>query len=284
MGKHKSKPGNGSKNDQAQGKQKAKLCIGVETEAPLTVTKWNEDTKQHDLLDGGRALRELARLFNSIGLHAYASALDTERDHSKWGITIDTSIEVGNELEGIGTPIEIKSPPMTIDLLSYMDMFRAMWGIIEPLKVPSIEYWKLASTHIHFSLEGLPSFPMDLAQKLAFCIVYFEKPIDELIPTMTDASDRKRPGGWRYCTRRNHNIELKYWKWNFKGLNYKTIEFRHMPPARSAQETLDWITFTSDFVAATAKVDRVRLDMAADRQISFTEALGFSLGDPREEQ
>lgn len=99
MGRHKKGHGKGSKEGDPE--QHARFFIGVETEAPLAVTKWNRNTKQHDLLQGTEALSELARLFNNSGLRAYDSAVDHEHDHSRWAITIDSSIEVGQELQGL---------------------------------------------------------------------------------------------------------------------------------------------------------------------------------------
>lgn len=86
------------------------ICIGVETEAPLAVTKSNE-TNTNELLQGTEALIELARLFNKHNLHAYHSAVDHEHDYSKWAITFDSSIDVKNELLGqflfiINTPFD----------------------------------------------------------------------------------------------------------------------------------------------------------------------------------
>ncbi|KAI1741690.1 hypothetical protein F4680DRAFT_446696 [Xylaria scruposa] len=107
MGRPKKNHGKGSKDGRQE--KHAKLLVGVETEAPLSVTRHS------DLLQGTDALRELARLFNENGLRAYDSAVDHEHDYSRWAITIDSSIEVGQELHGVGSPIEIKSPPMTVD-------------------------------------------------------------------------------------------------------------------------------------------------------------------------
>ncbi|KAI1758229.1 acyl transferase/acyl hydrolase/lysophospholipase [Xylaria castorea] len=320
MGRPKKDRDKGSKDGYQE--QYAKFWIGVETEAPLTVTRRNQDTGLDDLLQGTDVLRELAGLFNENGLPAYDSAVDHEHDYSRWAITIDSSIEVGQELQGVGSPIEIKSPPMTVNSSRYQEKFHIMWSIIDRFKTPSIEYWKMASTHIHFSLNNMPQFPILVAQQLAFCVVYFDEAIDDLIPEMTDTTDRKRPGGWKHCDRyskrnrvrpayndrqplddlrscweairstndikelsclmcydddnyrRAHGRELKNWKWNFKGLDYRTIEFRQMPPSRSAQESIAWIDFTTEFVQAAGRVNKKKLDDAFKGKISFTEALG----------
>ncbi|KAI0100302.1 hypothetical protein GGR51DRAFT_564326 [Nemania sp. FL0031] len=312
-------------------RRSAKFCVGVETEVPLAVTKRNPNGKD-DLLADPNALRELATLFNRNGLQAYGSAVDHEKNYSKWAITLDPSIEVGRELEGIGSAIEIKSPAMCIDTSIHADRFRTMWKIIEPFKIQYIEYRKMASTHIHFSLKDT-EFPLKVAQKLAFCVVYFQQAIDDIVPGMTHANDKKRPGGWKHCDRfakRNrvrpehderkplddlkncwkairdtkniHDLaELmcydddsyrrafigmrKNYKWNFIGLDLDTIEFRQMPPSSSAQETLDWITFTTTFVQAAANVSRAKLDEAIhSRETSFTEALGFDISGDRKIQ
>ncbi|KAJ8128549.1 hypothetical protein O1611_g5084 [Lasiodiplodia mahajangana] len=312
--------------------REAKFRVGVETEIPLAVTKRDEVGKANGLLEGTDALRELAILFNKHGLIAYDSAVDHEHDYSKWAITIDPSIEVGHELKGVGSPIEIKSPPMCIDKMKHGIRFRTMWEIIEPFMIRNIEYWKMASTHVHFSLKNT-EFPIEVAQQLAFCVVYFEKAIDDILPGMTHAKDKKRPGGWKNCDRfakrnrvrplrngrkplddlkscweairdtgniyeiaelmcydddayrRSFGQIIKNWKWNFKGIDFKTIEFRHMPPSRSAQETVDWITFTTQFVQAAADVNRDMLDRACDsREISFTEAVGLELSVDRQNQ
>ncbi|KAI0425895.1 hypothetical protein F5Y09DRAFT_334570 [Xylaria sp. FL1042] len=288
-----------------------KLVIGVETEAPLTIHGFDENsTEETVVLEKTAALNALAELFNKNGLNAYADAVDAMRNHSQWGVTEDPTIEVRGELMGCkGSPVEIKSPPMTIDTPDYEHAFRQMWNIIEPLKMPSVEYWKMADHHIHFSLLGATEFPLDIAQKLAFCVVYFEKAFDELNPTMTDPADKKRPGGWRKCDRYKKRNRVRpvdngrmplndlpsCWASiratrtikslsDLIGLRHTTIEFRHMPATRSAQETLDWITFTSKFVEAAEKVDKVKLDMAAEKQISFLEALEFELNGTREAQ
>jgi hypothetical protein len=79
--------------------QHSHFLVGVETEAPLAVRAPRE-TSEPVLLGNTEAMDELARRFNASGLVAYADGVDAGRDHSKWGITLDTSIEVGRELEG----------------------------------------------------------------------------------------------------------------------------------------------------------------------------------------
>ncbi|KAI8944314.1 hypothetical protein F4801DRAFT_595041 [Xylaria longipes] len=304
MGRPKKDRGKGSKDGDEQ--KHAKFLVGVETEAPLAVTRRNQVTGLDDLLQGTEALRELAWLFNENGLHAYDSAVDHEHDHSRWAITIDSSIEVGQELQGVGTPVEIKSPPITVDNSRHEEKFHTMWAIIDRFKIQSIEHWKMASTHIHFSLKDLPQFPLPVAQQLAFCVVYFEEAIDDLIPAMTDSTDRKRPGGWKNCDRfsKRNRVRPEYndrrplddlrscWgairsTRDIKELSdlmcydddaYRRTHGREMPPSRSAQETLTWIDFTTEFVQAAGRVDRAKLDAAFEGIISFTEALGFGLG------
>ncbi|KAI0966206.1 hypothetical protein F4678DRAFT_484428 [Xylaria arbuscula] len=334
------------------------LQVDVEIEVPLAALEGKE-RETSDFV--GDSLRELVGMFKTRRLDAYADAFDLERDYSKWGITIDPSIGTGQEpgdrpkffvtlyrsrvadqsYLGSGLPIKIKAPPMTVAGGKHISQFGSMWCVIDPLCVRNIECWKMASTHIHvsmmggpklpmspidivhISLMGAPKFPIELAQKLAFCIVYFEKAIDELMPKMTDIWDTKRPGGWRNCDRfakrnrvrpksngrvpleslrscwesiratrdmeqlhrmmcwdddrirRETQCEAKHWKWNFKGLDYTTIEFRQMPPARHSQETLDWIAFVNNFVLSVGKVDKDLLDSAADKKMSFKEALGL---------
>ncbi|KAI1435432.1 hypothetical protein GGR50DRAFT_703066 [Xylaria sp. CBS 124048] len=292
----------------------AHFVVGVETEAPLIVIK------DEQVLENGQALIELARLFNNNELPAYADALDINPDHEMWAISIDSSIEVGRNLQGRGSPIEIKSPALKTGKVDYKELFRKMWRIIEPKKVAHIEYWKMANNNIHFSLEGRERFPLAWAQRLAFCIVYFERAIDSIIPGMTHTTDTTRPGGWKHCNRytkrnrvvprivgkpmddlhscwawirrvesieelhdlichdndewrRTNGLTHKNWKWNFKGLNWRTIEFRHMPPTRNAQESIDWIDFTTEFVRAAGRVDSGRLDAAHDGKMTFREAL-----------
>ncbi|KAI0813117.1 hypothetical protein GGR55DRAFT_703786 [Xylaria sp. FL0064] len=284
-------------DDARQLKTPGKLLIGVETEVPLAIYALDRSTDKIVLLGRAETLQALANLFEEKGFRVYADAVDASRNHSYWGITEDASIDVWGQLKGrlkpvtnpygtgtdlsildIGSPVEVKSPPMSIDTRDYEGAFRCMWDILRPYKISSVEYWKMASQHIHFSLLGTREFPLDIAQKLAFCVVYFEKALDELNPTMTDTADQKRPGGWRNCDR------FKKRNRNFRGLNHTTIEFRHMPPAREAEETLAWITFTRMFIEAAEKVDQNKLDMAAERKISFLEALGFRLVGTREAQ
>lgn len=60
-----------------------------------------------------------------------------------------------------------------------------------------------------------------------------------------------------------------------------------MPPSRSAQETLDWITFTTAFVQAAASVDMSKLNRALELRASkytFTEALGLGLSHTQDSQ
>lgn len=60
-----------------------------------------------------------------------------------------------------------------------------------------------------------------------------------------------------------------------------------MPPSRSAQETLDWITFTTGFVQAAASVDMRKLDEAlevGENEYTFTEALGLGLSRTQDSQ
>ncbi|GAP89443.1 hypothetical protein SAMD00023353_4000840 [Rosellinia necatrix] len=314
-----------------ESRKRVKIYIGVETEAPLAVIKRNIYTQEDELLRNGKELVELCVLLQNEGFDIYSCPIDEDRDPKKWAVTYDSSIEVGTELQGVGAPIEIKSPILAVDNLRYEDKFRTLWRVIEPFKIPSIEYWKMASTHIHFSLNGTPQFRLEIAQNLAFCIVYFEQAITDLVPAMTHKSDMKRRGGWKNCRyhkknsvrpkwndreplndlhscwnailgvrsiqelfelfcydtdlyRRTHGLQTKNWKWNFKGVKYETIEFRQMPPSRSAQETLDWISFTTGFVRAAAGIDRVLLSMASQGEISFTEALGLPLSVPQKEQ
>ena len=53
-----------------------------------------------------------------------------------------------------------------------------------------------------------------------------------------------------------------------------------VPPCRSTQETLDWISFVSSFLAAVEEVDKDELDAALLGKKTFTEALGFCLRFP----
>lgn len=68
------------------------------------------------------------------------------------------------------------------------------------MKIPDLHM-----NSVHFSLPGFATFPILIAQKLAFCAIYFEKAIDELVPGMTDKTDLTRPHGWKggskYCKR-----------------------------------------------------------------------------------
>lgn len=50
---------------------------------------------------------------------------------------------------------------------------------------------------VHFSLVDVGRFPIEIAKKLAFCVVYFEQAIDDLMPAMTHEADTKRPNGWK---------------------------------------------------------------------------------------
>jgi hypothetical protein len=57
-----------------------------------------------------------------------------------------------------------------------------------------------------------------------------------------------------------------------------------VPPTLSAQQTLDWITFTTEFVSAAVSIDEDRLDQAMSGECSFREALGLGMnGKSREE-
>ncbi|KAI8635534.1 hypothetical protein F5Y19DRAFT_482722 [Xylariaceae sp. FL1651] len=83
--------------------------------------------------------------------------------------------------------------------------------------------------------------------------------------------------------RREMNLHMKYFKWNLKGLDYKTIEFRQMSPSRSAHECLNWINFTRGFVTRTACLDSAQLKRAEKGEIAFAEAMGMGLGESRRE-
>ncbi|KAI1272831.1 hypothetical protein F5Y07DRAFT_412129 [Xylaria sp. FL0933] len=288
-------------DDARQLKTPGKLLIGVETEVPLAIHAFDRSTNAIVLLGRAETLQALAKLLDEKGFLVYADAVDASRDHSYWGITEDASIDVQGELKGrlkplinpygtgtdllnidIGSPVEIKSPPMSIDTPDY---------------------------EVHFSLLGKREFPLDVAQKLAFCVVYFEKALDELNPTMTDPADKKRPGGWRNCDRFKKRNRVRPMENGREPLNdlpscwtsiratrslqelsdlmcYDDDLFRrvHVPPARSAEETLAWIAFTRMFIEAAEKMDQNKLDMAAERKISFLEALGFRLVGTREAQ
>ncbi|KAI1346247.1 hypothetical protein F5Y01DRAFT_322023 [Xylaria sp. FL0043] len=314
--------------DARQLKTPGKLLIGVETEVPLAIHALDRSTNESVLLGRAETLQALAKLFEEKGFFVYADAVDASRNHSYWGITEDASIDVWGQLKGrlkpltdpygsgtdlfnldIGSPIEIKSPPMSIDTPDYEGAFRCMWDILRPYQIANVEYWKMASQHIHFSLLGSRDFPLDIAQKLAFCVVYFEKALDELNPTMTDTADQKRPGGWRNCDRFKKRNRVRPMENGRVPLNdlpscwtsiratrrlqdlsalmcYDDNIYRrlHVPPARSAEETLAWIAFTRMFIEAAEKMDQNKLDMAAERKISFLEALGFRLVGTREAQ
>lgn len=69
------------------------INVGVETEASLSVTRHGHSLSVNEQLE------ELARLFNKIGLSAYASPVDHEQDYTKWAITLDTSITIAYELD-----------------------------------------------------------------------------------------------------------------------------------------------------------------------------------------
>lgn len=92
------------------------MVVGVETEAPLAVTKWDKPTKQRVLLGDLAALNELAKLLESEGIEAYDDAVDSHPNYREWAVTMDTSIEVGHELQGWFFPLEIQSraPPLTL--------------------------------------------------------------------------------------------------------------------------------------------------------------------------
>ncbi|KAI0514967.1 hypothetical protein F5B22DRAFT_656478 [Xylaria bambusicola] len=340
---------NNTNGQQAHNTRMPGLLIGVEIEAPLAMTKWNELTAQNELLDTAASIDELAILFNNKGLKAYGTQHnDQNQEYRTWCITIDPSLEpLGIQYPGAG--FEIKTPIIAINNPIYKRDIQTMWGIIEPFKVPSMRYWKLCSTHIHFSLSGYFRFPIDLARKLAFCVVYFERAIDDLMPGTMDPNDQMHPQGWkngRFYAKRNrlrprHNglkplndlkscwecirsaedirelyrllcggafgaivesddyssgkthrlfdidIETcggRFCKWNFAGVDdvYVTIEFRQMPPCRSAEETLDWIGFLTAFLAAVEKVDTAKLDQAVlpPSGITFAKALGLDLNLP----
>ncbi|KAJ3569417.1 hypothetical protein NPX13_g6095 [Xylaria arbuscula] len=311
----------------------SKLQFGVETEIPLAVTTWNEHTgKQEPIKNYMDAAGEIARLFSNKGYDATSAWPSGVRNYRCWFSTIDSSIDAAEDFVDEVSPCEIVSPIMDISVPTYKNQFQDMWEIIQPFMLPNspqnTEYWKLASTHIHFSLPEHIRFPIELAQKIAFCAIYFERAIDDLMPTMTDQYDSKRINGWKgpssYCRRNrvkpgcrpmhawtdesvvddltscwlsirhcNSMPELaavmchnswaqwnvtggvtKYYKWNFTGIGYRTIEFRQMPPCRSYVETLGWIRFVCAFVAAAECVSTIKLDQAAVKKITFAKALG----------
>jgi hypothetical protein len=90
---------------------------------------------------------------------------------------------------------------MTLNNSNYKRDLHTMWEIIGRFIIREVEYWKMANLNIHFSLQGFSHFPLEMAKKLSFCIAYFDKSIDDMIPTMTHNGDTKRRGGWRHCDR-----------------------------------------------------------------------------------
>ncbi|KAH9905573.1 hypothetical protein F4778DRAFT_668231 [Xylariomycetidae sp. FL2044] len=65
------------------------------------------------------------------------------------------------------------------------------------------------------------------------------------------------------CPDYGTNYGTRYWKWNLKGLQHKTIKYRQPPPCLEAQDAVDWITFTLTFVQAACQLDLEDLDHAS---------------------
>ncbi|KAI1814033.1 hypothetical protein GGS20DRAFT_598494 [Poronia punctata] len=296
------------------------LRAWVETEVPLTICKTGTEV----VADDSEALEILASQFNEHGLPTYSSPLDEQPNHNMWRITLDQTIEPSFGAFK-GNPIEIKSPIISM-AGSDLDNFKTMWAVIGDYKYKDYNAWKMANLNIHISCGPGSPLPFEAAQKLAFCVVYFERSIDDYVPADVQDGKRIRPGGWKHCnryTKRNrvtpnggkaldnlpdcwkeirkttnideltrlicyddqrdrrvNGVPDKNWKWNFYGLGLETIEFRHMPPAQSDEETVWWLRFIMGFVAAAWSIDAAALDKAVRDNTPLTTALGAKLDRP----
>ncbi|RYP91678.1 hypothetical protein DL770_002203 [Monosporascus sp. CRB-9-2] len=79
--------------------------------------------------------------------------------------------------------------------------------------------------------------------------------------------------------RRAKELHSKNFKWNLKGINYKTIEFCQIPVGRSVEDAGDWVDFTAAFVRAGIAADTEDLDKAAESDTTAALNALFNLGD-----
>ncbi|KAI1324355.1 hypothetical protein F5Y16DRAFT_402524 [Xylariaceae sp. FL0255] len=318
------------------------IALGVEIEMPALIVPGTDGRSYGERRNAIK--KRIGEEFGKIPIKAIDERQfeNTANDFKQWTIGWDESIdghdgfpktsripaqdnmcrqiqELNNTIVGCG--IEIKTPAWVFKDARWEKDLSAIWANLKPLQIKDVRTWIRCSTQVHVSIASEVTasmypkkFPLDVAKRVAFTIIYFEEAIDELMPDMTYESGRSiRPGGWKnYETYAGRNLvhdlqkgeivrDLKtIWKtikntdtvegigklfgstrrlkWNFTGKDssYETIEFRQPPPSREYQEVLDWVTFVGLFINAARNVDAKSLDDAQRGQMSFFAALGLN--------
>ncbi|KAI8630357.1 hypothetical protein F5Y19DRAFT_484236 [Xylariaceae sp. FL1651] len=163
------------------------ICCGVELELPILKT---DDFKSIDVLKE-RLLDE----FEAHELNVFIAHSHAPWSPVKWAIGADVSIELERGIYGI----EIRTCPF-IEIPK--SEFEKVFNILKNKLPQDVRFFKRCSTQIHFSIgkpddEGVVQFPIDVAQRIIFCAIFFEEAIDDLMPAMTHNDDQDRPGGWK---------------------------------------------------------------------------------------
>lgn len=110
----------------------------------------------------------------------------------------------------------------------------------------NIEPWKLTSTHVRFAVAGKPRFPLELARKVAFGIIYFQKAIDDIMPRMTHREDELRKGGWKNCRYAKPNTVMPDYEVYSLSLADLPSIWESIRDAKSLQELGDMMCFAQD--------------------------------------
>ncbi|RYP36068.1 hypothetical protein DL767_003540 [Monosporascus sp. MG133] len=258
--------------------------FGIETETPLVRTgNEDRDSIANSLLE---ELRNVKHLDIDI----------------KW---------VSGDIVGF----EFKSPAFDLGR-DWRAQVRKLWETVGVRQSTTPEHFVQCSTNIHFSLGNEEKTPLEEAQRIIFAAIYFENAIKSIMPTHWKArrffesnmkeSQTTRAGQfditmmqvWKKIRekksiedlhdlvchdkdayRRAKGLHNKNFKWNLKGINYKTIEFRQIPVSRSAEDAEDWVDFTAAFVRAALAADTGDLDRAAESDTTAALNALYNLGD-----
>ncbi|RYP75366.1 hypothetical protein DL771_002462 [Monosporascus sp. 5C6A] len=110
---------------------------------------------------------------------------------------------------------------------------------------------------------------------------FFESNMKESQTTRVGQFDITMMQAWKETREksRSRTSTTSYFKWNHKGINYRTIEFRQIPVNRSAEDTEDWVDFTAAFVRAALAADTEDPDKAAGSGTTAALNALLNLGD-----
>ncbi|KAI1260579.1 hypothetical protein F5Y18DRAFT_441771 [Xylariaceae sp. FL1019] len=182
------------------------IIFGFEHEAPMwavddfgiaTFEEWKTTTLS------------LCRRLEQQGFEAYAEHTANEKHYNQWCVSLDSTMDPGQEMEmqRRAIPIEIKSPKIKLDDEAVPQMIEKYWKAIEPaLLVNDVDAYKRCATHYHFSISPMAHA---LEKILTFAFIYCEKDIDDIMPNMTHEDDTKRRGGWKNCREYTARVQVK---------------------------------------------------------------------------